>query len=186
MDIEIATTNLDKGVRLTTNLEPLAPVVRCNVNLKDIIRTQKSNLDTGKWAVGHVPRSAFPMSRLKDKRYRYGSDYSWRLVKFEVGMIACRILILLNESKEILRARLGVEMNGDMVVLSDYEFHATEPGWHCHVTFQSMHAVGPGAARHEKTKWPRQSSRLEFGVDEKSALSRVAAHFKFGAQGELI
>jgi hypothetical protein len=156
------------------------------LRLTDIIRSEKSGLDTGKWLAGHVPRAAFPMSRLKDKRYRYGPDYSWRLVKFDAGACPCRILILLNESREVMRARLGVEVNSDMVVLSDYEFHATEPGWHCHVSLSHVAAIGSGAARQGKKKWPQQSSKKDFGVDRASALTLVAKHFNFAAQGELL
>lgn len=154
--------------------------------LKNIIRGEKTNIDTGKWVRGHIPRNAFPMSRLKDKRYKYGPEYSWRLVKFETLGNMCRILIFINEGKEVLRARLGVEVHGDMVVLSDYEFHATEPGWHCHLTVKPISELSSGGARHEKKKWPQNSSRKEFRVDESSALSLVAKHYNFQAQGELI
>lgn len=154
--------------------------------LKGIMRATKTNLDTGKWVRGHIPRSAFPMSRLKEKRYKYGPEYAWRLVKFEAADYRCRILILLNEGKEILRARLGVEVNGDMVVLSDMEFHASEPGWHCHVALKPIAELGSGAARHDARKWPKDSSQKEFRVDESNALSAVAKHYNFEAQGELI
>jgi hypothetical protein len=154
--------------------------------LKSIIRGAKTNLDVGKWVRGHIPRNVFPMSRVKDKRYKYGPEYAWRVVKFEAEGHQCRILILLNEDKEILRARLGVEVNGDMVVLSDFEFHASEPGWHCHVALKPISQLGSGAARHNAKKWPKASSRNEFGVDAASALSVVAKYYNFQAQGELI
>lgn len=154
--------------------------------LKDIIRSKKTNIDTGKWTRGHIPRSAFPMSRLKDKRYKFGPEYSWRLVKFEALTKPCRILIFFNDNKEILRARLGVEVNGDMVVLSDYEFHATEPGWHCHVAVKPISELGSGAARVQTKKWPKNSSQKEFRIDEAGALSFVAKHYNFEAQGDLL
>jgi hypothetical protein len=154
--------------------------------LKEIMRCQKTNVETGKWARGHIPRSAFPMSKLKDKRYKYGQEYAWRVVKFDAGQQSCRILILFNENKEILRARLGVDVNGDMIVLSDFEYHASEPGWHCHVALKPISEIGSGAARHDAKKWPKDSTRKEFRVDEASALSIVAKHYNFQAQGELI
>lgn len=126
------------------------------------------------------------MSRLKDKRYRYGQDYAWRLIKFEAAGHDCRVLMLLNESKEIFRARLGVLINGDMVVLQDYEFHASEPGWHCHLSLKSLSEIGPGAARFQKTKWPKNSSLKAFNIDEAGALSVIAKQFNFAAQGDLI
>jgi hypothetical protein len=156
------------------------------ITLKDVIRSEKSNVDTGKWANGHIPRAAFPMSKLKDKRYKFGPDYAWRIVKFDALGHAFRVLIQLNMDKEILRSRLGVLINGDTVVLSDFEFHATEPGWHCHVALQGVPQLVPGVARHDKRKWPKDSSRKEFNVDESNALSVVAAHYRFQAQGELI
>lgn len=126
------------------------------------------------------------MSRLKDKRYKFGPDYSWRLVRFDALGNQCRILILLNESKEIMRARMGVERSGDMVVLCEYEYHASEPGWHCHLTLEDTDAATAGAARDNKYKWPRNSSQRTFAVDRVSALSLVAGRFRFEAQGDLL
>lgn len=156
------------------------------MNLKDFIRASKTNVDLGTWAEGHIPRSAFPMSRLKEKRYKYGPEYHWRVVKFDALEQRCRILILLNENKQIMRARFGVELNGDMVVLCDYEFHATEPGWHCHVTLDPVNSAPSGAARREKSKWPKNSSRREFGVVQANALTAAAERFNFEAQGDLL
>lgn len=156
------------------------------MNLKDIIRVEKTNLSLGKWGRGHIPRASFPMSRVKDKRYKFGSEYAWRVVQFDADGQRCRILIILNENKEILRARLGVESSGDMIILSDYEFHASEPGWHCHVATEDHTEVNAGAARHDKRKWPMSPSRTSFGVSEANALSVVAQHFRFEAQGDLL
>lgn len=156
------------------------------MKLKDIIRGQKSSLSIGKWGYGHIPRTQFPMSRLKDRRYKYGKEYAWRVVQFDAAGRHCRILIILNEKKEILRARLGVESSGDMIVISDYEFHGSEPGWHCHVATDDHSEISPGAARFNKRKWPTQPSRTQFGATEANALSIVARHFRFEAQGDLL
>ena len=156
------------------------------MNIKDVIRAEKNNLELGKWADGHIPRSAFPMSRLKDKRYKYGPDYSWRVVKFEIGDLECRILVMVNESKQIFRARLGVNVNVDMAVLCDHEFHASEPGWHCHLSLAPLASIAGGAARHDKSKWPRNSSRQDFGSGKAGAITLVAALFNFMTQGDLI
>lgn len=156
------------------------------MNLKDFIRADKTDIELGKWAKGHIPRTAFPMSLFKDKRYKFGQDYSWRLIKFSALGRKCRILIWFNKDKQILRSRFGVEANNDMIVLCDYEFHATEPGWHCHVSTKDISSVVPGQARDEKIKWPRVSSRQEFGVTEASAVSVVATRYNFSAQGDLL
>ena len=49
------------------------------MDLKTIIRSAKTNVDTGKWLVGHIPRTAFPLSRLKEKRYKQlrGDNFGW-------------------------------------------------------------------------------------------------------------
>jgi len=156
------------------------------VNLKEVIRSPKTNVKIGEWHIGHVPRSKFPMSRARTKSYRFGPDWKWRLVTFEVAGNLCRILLLLNESKEIYRARLAVEMEGDMLVLCEHEYHATEAGWHCHLTLEPISSAPVGAARYGKTKWPRHPSRMDFGVTKENALSVAAKRFCFEARGDLL
>ena len=159
------------------------------MKLSDIIRADKTNVDLGKWQSGHIPRNAFPLSKLKSKRYKYGSEYRWRVVRFVANNLGCRILILLNEGKGIYRARLGVEMDSDLVVLCDHEFHSGEPGWHCHLCGDDIEAIEPGAARTHTVRWPKRPelcSLRTFKVSETSALSEAAARFRFKAQGSLL
>jgi hypothetical protein len=156
------------------------------VNLKDFIRAEKTNVDLGKWLKGHIPRSAFPMSLLKEKNYKFGPDYSWRLIKFVALERKCRVLIWYNEGKQIFRSRFGVEANNDMIVLCEFEYHAGEPGWHCHVTANDISQIVPGQARGDKKKWPRSPSRQEFHATKDSAVSIVAERYNFSAQGDLL
>ncbi len=154
--------------------------------LKEILKSPKTNVQIGSWSTGHVPRNKFPLSRARSKHYRFGPDYQWRIVTFEAAGNSCRILILLNEYKETYRARLAVEKDGDMLVLCEHEYHATEAGWHCHVTSEPISSAPVGAARYGKTKWPNKPSRLEFGVTKANALAVAAKRFGFEAQGELL
>jgi hypothetical protein len=156
------------------------------VNIKDVIRAKKADLETGNWSNGRIPRSAFPLSKLKNRHYRFGPDYSWRLVRFSALGEQFRILIILNISKEILRARLGMEIGSDMTVLGEHEFHASEPGWHCHLTFENVADIVPGVVRFRKTKWPVHSAAQEFDITFASALTHVAKRFGFKEQGELL
>lgn len=157
------------------------------MNVADLIRGEKTKLNLGTWASGHVPRSAFPMSRVKEKQYRYGQAYRWRLVQFFSMGYKCRVLILLNTEKEICRFRFGVEMADDMVVLLDKEFHAGEPGWHCHFTPARIDSAIAGVARAGKRRWPRGSDpKAKFGVTESGALNIAAEMFQFGATGSLL
>jgi hypothetical protein len=80
------------------------------VNVADIVRTRKSELETGTWRSGHIPRGQFPLSKAKSKNYKFGPEYKWRVIRFECRGVYCRILLLLNEGKQIFRATLGVEI----------------------------------------------------------------------------
>lgn len=159
------------------------------MKLADVIRAEKTELRIGEWQQGRVPRSTFPMSKVREKYYKFGPEYKWRLVRFNSGDMKCRVLILLNEGKQIFRARLGVEKNGDMVVLCDHEFHASEPGWHCHCARESACGIEPGAARSHTQRWPASASGCsirDFAVDGKTALTVAAERFNFRAQGKLL
>jgi hypothetical protein len=103
-------------------------------------------------------------------------------VKFFAQGERCRILIVLNEGKSIYRARLGVERDGDMVILCDHEYHADEPGWHCHLTRDDIESIEAGAARSHTQRWPASQSmcsRRDFGVSEVNALLEAASRFRF-------
>jgi hypothetical protein len=157
--------------------------------LADFIRAEKQNIDAGKWAVGHVQRTSFPMSGSKPKHYRFGQEYSWRVVKFDCLSHRCRVLILINENKRILISCLGVEVGKDLAVLCAHEYHASHEGWHCHLHSQDLSSIPAGIFRTGMRRWPRGGtlhSQLAFGVTKASALSHVAARFRFPAQGSLL
>lgn len=76
---------------------------------------------------------------------------------------------------------------GDTIVLMDKEFHAGEPGWHCHFTSKKVDSAVAGVARAGKRRWPRGADpKAEFGVTEAGALSIAAEMFQFGASGPLV
>lgn len=157
--------------------------------LADFIRSDKSRISIGEWKPGHVPRHAFPLSGAKSKGYKFGPEYSWRLIQFECLGRRCRILLIFNEGKQILRSTFGVEVGGDVAVLCTHEFHADHPGWHCHLHVCDLSSVPVGTFRSAQKRWPRaraEHSRKDFGVTKASALSHVAARFRFQAMGELI
>ena len=126
------------------------------MDLKELIRAKKTDVELSKWTSGRVPRSAFPQSLVKERWYRLGKSYHWRTVKFRADGKDCRVLMLINEDKSIFRARLGVEKIGDMIIMCDHEWHASEPGWHCHINRrtvdkplpvrpETIHTSGPNA-----------------------------------------
>lgn len=158
-------------------------------NLAEIVRADKIIIDTGKWATGHVSRSAFPLSKARTKHYRFGPEYSWRVVRFECLGLRCRVLILFNGGKEICRFTLAVDVQEDLAVLCNHEYHADHRGWHCHLTWEGHDRVTPGVVRTGQRRWPHaraEHSRKEFGVSLASALSHVAARYRFEGQGGLL
>lgn len=158
-------------------------------NLAEFIRAKKTKVDVGEWKNGHIPPSAFPLSGAKRKNYKFGSQYSWRLIKYDCLGYQCRVLMLMNEGKQIFRATLGIECSGDLVILCSHEFHADHPGWHCHISQGELKGIPSGVLRPANRRWPGsrvEHSRKEFNITRTSALSHVAARYGFQAQGDLI
>lgn len=149
------------------------------MNLKEVIRSSKADIDTGKWADGHIPRAAFPLSKVKEKAFKLGKAYSWRLVKFNALGSCFRILIILNKEKEILRCRLGMEESGDMKVLCEHEFHSSEPGWHCHFTQKDVSLLTPGVVRTDlERRRPKVADPMaKFTVTKDGALTIAAERY---------
>lgn len=157
-------------------------------SLAEIVRADKVIVDDGKWQKGHVTQSAFPLSKSRKKHYRFGPEYQWRIVRFDCLAVRCRVLILFNAGKEICRSTLAVEVENDLAVLCSHEYHADHRGWHCHLTWERHDRVTPGVLRTGQRRWPHaraEHSREEFGVSLASALSHVAARYRFEAQGDL-
>lgn len=157
------------------------------MNLKEVIRADKQDVELGAWASGHIPRSAFPLSKVKDKAFKYGPSYSWRVIKFACLGKKCRVLLILNADKGIYRARLGVEDAADMVVLCEYEFHASEPGWHCHFTIKDISSIEPGVVRGGKKRRPKmEDPQAAFPVTKANALTYAAVRYGFEKSGGLV
>src|ERR1043166_7837463 len=97
----------------------------------DIIKATKASVEAGAWKTGHITRAEFPLSRVKSRRYKLGSEYRWRVVRFNAIGNEFRVLIELNVNKEIYRATLGRKNEEDITVICQHEFHKSEPGWHC-------------------------------------------------------
>jgi len=157
--------------------------------LFEFIRAEKSEVDEGQWATGHIAQSAFPLSKAKKKHFRFGPEYRWRLVRFKALGRKCRVLILFNAGKMICRSTFAVEVENDLAVLCNHEYHSDHPGWHCHLARAPHDKIVPGVIRSGQRRWPGPRSRharMEFGISEASALSFVAARYRFQAQGGLI
>lgn len=128
------------------------------MNLTDLITAKKTDVVTGAWKEGTIPRPQWPSKRANAKFYKWGPSYRWRIVTLSVLGAECRILLLLNQTKQIFRASFGITRQGDTTVLCDYEFHASEPGWHCHARCDDIADIENGTNRFGSVRLPKAGS----------------------------
>lgn len=148
-----------------------------SMNIKDIILSTKSAVNTGEWRRGEIPRAKWPSRRAKAKAYKYGPLYQWRIVTFWAGGYDCRVRLLFNGGKQIFRASLGIMISGETVVLCEYEFHASEPGWHCHVRCGEIEGVHTAYNRFGSARIPEAKSyhrRMAFQARKQPLTAQTA------------
>ena len=123
--------------------------------------------------------------------YSLGASFRWCVILFEAIGIECRVLVILNAAKEKYEAVLGVMSPDALKVLCSYEYHAGEPGWHCHAACDDLSSVpigymrGPWVRRLPHAKRTHRS--LDFGIkDETEAVRFALTCYKIETQGTLI
>ena len=143
------------------------------MRLKDILKAEKSAFDWGKWQDGgKMPRTAFPLSKPRDRAYKLPS-YRWRVVTFSALGHLFRLLIAYRLDKEQYRAVLAQDHGRDMTVVAQYEFHGTHPGWHLLATCEGIETAPVGVMRHP---WQRRfPNSLRGTYSQRHAEFRVAS-----------
>ena len=154
------------------------------MRLTKLLIANKSAIKSGEWKQGEIPRSQWPSRRAKAKFYKWGPLYQWRIVTFTALGFDCRVLLLLNETKQIFRASLGITEKGDTKVICDYEFHASEPGWHCHARCDDIASIDAGTNRFGSIRIPKgnsfhRRSEFKFGRSEISPVSAFNCAVRF-------
>lgn len=157
--------------------------------LRSIVRAPKTDIKFGTWHNGKVPRKDLPMAK---QAYGLGSAYRWCAVSFVALGVECRVLIVLNRAKQKFEAILGVLIGAETLrILCSYEYHASEPGWHCHAACDEITKVplgymrGPWVRRLPAAK--RTHSRQDFGVEDDDAALRFALRcYRIEERGPLI
>lgn len=147
------------------------------MDLRALIGAKKSSVKSGGWKQGEIPRAQWPSRKAKSKFYKWGPLYHWQVITFSALGNECRVLILLNEAKQIFRASFGVTSAGETTVLCDYEFHASEPGWHCHARCDGLDTINVWTNRFGAIRLPKSGSkhrRTEFKFG-RTALSPTSA-----------
>lgn len=156
--------------------------------LREIVCAPKTDIDIGNWHSGKVPKADFPMAR---QAYGLGSSYRWCVISFGALGVECRVLVVFNLAKQKFEAILGAMTQGMLRILCSYEYHAGEPGWHCHAACQELTAVpfgymrGPWVRRIPGAK--RTHSRQDFGIANETEARRFALRcFRIEEQGPLL
>lgn len=154
------------------------------MNLKTLISANKLSMKHGEWKSGRIPRTLWPSRRAKSKAYKFGSSYKWRVLTFCASDYDCRLLILLNLNKQIFRATLGVSIEGDTISICDYEFHASEPGWHCHARCDDISTLDPSVNRFGGQRMPLTENfhrrvEFKFGNSEITEVTAFSCAVKF-------
>ena len=69
---------------------------------------------------------------------RHPKSWTWQTVRFRIAELQFRILIELQEFKQICSVTLAIEEGGLVRKLCSHEYQAGgEPGWHCHAVYRS-------------------------------------------------
>src|SRR3546814_14699434 len=83
---------------------------------------------------------------------------------------------------------LGVVEGGDTKILCSYEYHGTEPGWHCHVKCGDVALVAPSQNRFGSKRLPKardRHRRSSFGVTKATAQRVAVAFYRIKRPGKI-
>jgi hypothetical protein len=155
--------------------------------LRRIIRAPKTAIKIGSWRAGKVPKADFPIAR---QAYGLGNSYEWCVVSFQAMGADFRVLIVLHEAKQKYQAMLGAMAGGILRLLCSYEWHASEPGWHCHATCEDASNIprgimrGPWIRRIPKANKPHR--RQKFEVTKANAVRLAIDQYRIEEPGALL
>lgn len=159
------------------------------MNLKELIRAPKRSVKfLAPWSRGNIPRNQFPLLGAPRRGYKYGPTYEWRVVSFEVDGLECRVLLLMNQTRQRYKASLAIARGSEFMTVCDHEFHTPAEPWHCHAVLDEFHRVPQGVRRHFMAKWPRAGSVVDtaFVSSKQEAMNRAFKVFRIDEPGDLI
>ena len=153
---------------------------------QDVVKAKKSKIRMQEWGQGNMPPSAFRL-RKDLKAVKQGKSNKWRVITFSANYDSFRVLILYNPDRFIYRATLGIEKNGVVNILCVHEYHASEPGWHCHVDRKRVKGV-TFWNHSELQKWPKKPLyEAKYEVDTLDRTTEIALKFyKITEEGPLL
>jgi hypothetical protein len=146
------------------------------MRVRDVLRAEKRDVILEPWKQGNIPPNVFRL-RPNMKTVGQGKAYHWRVVRFAADAWSFRILIVLNEEKSIYRATLGQEVGEVVRIVCVREFHAREPGWHCHSVLLCHQGVSVWNHR-DLRRFPRGVSESDsFGITSRERATALALRF---------
>jgi hypothetical protein len=104
------------------------------------------------------------------------------------------VLIVQHEAKQKYEAILGVMSANGLRILCSYEYHASEPGWHCHATHDDVDTISCGAMRGpwikrvpgmRKIHRPQKHRNFKIG-DSDTAIRFAVRRYKIEKKGPLL
>lgn len=159
------------------------------MKLRDVIQAEKTEINIGDWKSGKIPYADFPMPRARSKHYKFGPDFKWCVIRFSALGRNFRVRVLLREGREIFRAALLDCSGAESRVLCEYEYHGTEPGWHCHAHCDQIVGAAASFARFGSIRLPSARNnhrRRAFGVTMANAKQRAMKFYKIEERGPLL
>ena len=142
----------------------------------DVFKGIKTDVKIGPWKSGKIPAADFRLRR-NMKPIRHGSSYRWQLIRFASDGMPCRVLVVLNQEKEIYRATLGQDVDDEVRIICVREFHVKEPGWHCHTVLRCEHGVSSWLHGEMKRLPPQQDDEAVFEVTSDERATALAMRF---------
>lgn|GEM_PF-1534451 len=145
------------------------------IRLRRIVQAPKSDIKVGAWHSGKVPKADFPIAK---QAYGLGNSYRWCVISFMALGVECKVLVVFNFAKQKFEAILGAVGAGALRVLCSYEYHPSEPGWHCHAACDNLAKVpngymrGPWVKRIPHAK--RTHTRQDFQIKDELSARRFA------------
>ncbi len=123
--------------------------------------------------------------------YGLGNSYRWCVISFTALTVDCKVLVVFNLGKQKYEAILGVMGAGALRVICSYEFHAFEPGWHCHAACENVEKVPSGYMRGPWVKRipgaKRTHTRQDFEIKDDLSAQRFAFKcYGIEAEGSLL
>ncbi len=156
------------------------------MRLRTIIKADKTNVRLEGWKQGNMQPSAFQI-RKNLKTVHQGKSNYWRVITFEALGKSFRVLVLYNPDREIYRATLGIEDGGQVSIVCVREFHASEPGWHCHADLECSRNVSMWN-HHDLIRFPRKPKlTATYGVTSQERATELALKFyRISERGPLV